>query len=334
MCRICFLQQSEWEDFFAPPGYQSFNESFSNYKGNQTYKVQSHISCVYVYNCQFASIRSTSITYNSYDSSLMLVEYSSFNNCYNYGNGGAIFFAYSGQCVLSCVCGYQCHCISWGQLCYCFVSDRQNFLNHMIDSSVAFTKDTGCSTLEFDHGNLTLKKVNSSNNYVFQLSGVYLYSPSTTSYIIFSSFSNNTASSDRCIGCYWKSFEIIGTNIIENKQKTNASGIIYSMKCNLLLKECCVLGNTPCENIFYNDSGNFPICDNCSIDEYQNTSTVTFIKKPDSFFINSYHYLLLDGCNPKHKNATRHFENIMSKALFYLTQFFKALLFFSFYGDT
>ena len=96
------------------------------------------------------------ISYSSSSDSKLLVEYSFFNGCNCTLYGGAIFFAYEGQCVLSFVCGVKCNTGKdcFGQFGYMFASSG-DYKNYIFDSSVALSKDPSSSqvaTLDHERG--------------------------------------------------------------------------------------------------------------------------------------------------------------------------------------
>ena len=115
------------------------------------------------------------------DESKLLIEHSTFLECSSTGYGGAIYFGSSSQCVLSSVCGIKCNAdkYQYGQFCYLKVTNSENnyenYKNHIIDSSVAFTELKTTSqfcTMYQGHGDVSCQGVNASNNKVKEMSGI------------------------------------------------------------------------------------------------------------------------------------------------------------------
>ena len=265
---------------------------------------QSFESNTWLYDCTFQGLTDRAIDFSSSSSSnKLLVEYSSFNTCSSSGDGGAIYFGTSGQCVLSSVCGVKCNTgnSQWGQFCYVWVSSGETNKNHIIDSSVTLTKQTNArSTLYHWNGDVSCKGVNVSNNQVYCFSGIYILNPSISS-ISFSSFRNNKASNYICLDFVSNTHQMTNTNIIENNQQSTSYGIIYASKSEVTMIHCSVFGNceTGSGSVFSVSSGSIT-CSNCSFGPNQQTKseeegTIDF-GTPSEPFINYYEFLELDEC--------------------------------------
>ena len=277
---------TEWTDFFDLKDDETIND-ITPVIVQEERNILSSYNNAYVHDCTFSQISGRgsggAICYTK--NSKLLVEYTSFNDCTSTGEGGAIYFGNSGQCVFSSVCGVKCTANQFGQFYLVWASRGQN-KNHIIDSSITLTEkkySDQCRILCHYCGNILCKGVNASNHKANKVSGIRIDNP-TICYISYSSFRNNTVVSEGCICCYSNQHYINNTNIIENEQ--SHGGLIYAYNSRISMTHCSIFGNKlGSGNIF---SG-YVSSINCSSDEQINGIS-------GKSFINCYEFLVLGSC--------------------------------------
>ena len=223
---------------------------------------------VYVHDCVFRDISSSvdgGALYCSSSVQRLLVEQSSFISCitsYTYGGG---MYSYSGQCVLSRICAFNCCSTrngdSFGQFAYI----NSNIQNNVNDSSITHTLKRGTYpryALCLERGNILCTSVNLTNNECYYRPALVCVQTSSISY---SSIVNNTANGGYgCILLWYYSHCIDTCNILNNYQESYIEATIYTNE-NLFIKDSCILGNN--KKVFYaSSSGNITIS-NCTIDD-------------------------------------------------------------------
>jgi hypothetical protein len=181
-------------------------------------------------------------------------------------------YSYSGQCVLSRICAFNCcstsNDYSWGQ----FAHINSNIKNNVNDSSITHTLKRGTEpryALHLQYGNILCTSVNLTNNECYSVPALCCYRTSSISY---SSIVNNTANPGYgCIRLEFSSHCIDTCNILNNYQGSNDyEGTIYSSG-NLFIKDSCILGNN--RRVFYAYSSVKITISNCTIDNDIFTST-------------------------------------------------------------
>jgi len=224
---------------------------------------------VYIHDCVFRDISSYSnggALYCSNNVQRLLVEQSSFISCitsYTYGGG---ICSYSGQCVLSRICAFNCcstyNGYSYGQFAY-INSTIQNNVN---DSSITHTLKRGkypWCTLRLDYGNILCPSINLTNNECYWYPALCCYRTSSISY---SSIVNNTANPGYgCIYLLSSSHCIDTCNILNNNQGSSSSSGTIETYANLFIKDSCILGNN--KRVFYASSSINITISNCTIDD-------------------------------------------------------------------
>jgi hypothetical protein len=289
--------RAAWNDYFTISNPKNLN--------SQTYSSRQTISDAYVYvlNCLFSSITSTSdggalcTTSTTY----LLIESTSFFSCRTSDDyGGAIYFSNTnnGQCVLYRVCGYDCYSTytdySNGQFAHLNVNNSLTSKNYVNCSSI-----TRCiNQISNSHGALSpyngkvyCTSINLSMNKCPYGSAVYSYpfsdSNSVTCSLTYSSFTDNTATVSICLYLYTYSanYEIKSCNIIRNIQGNLGSLGIIRTSGNMIIENSCILENKA-NTIFYESYSSCIITiSNCTVDstskygsvEIQNTVTKSFI---------------------------------------------------------
>ena len=283
-----------WEDFYGSTSYTKYKLSSS------TTNFASH---AYIFDSKFDSISATipgsAISYSSSSpENKLLIEYTTFLKCTTTDKGGAVFFAYNGQCVYSHVCGSGCYSSDLtGNFDYIEVDAIENYKNYIFSSSICFSRPANDIDRTLCHysGHIILDNSNISHNTGGGSSGIYS-SPTTKEEISFTTFSNNTGHYDTSIYLYEKNMDYTmkTCNIIYNNQ---LKGSIIETKGSLIVTKTCILKNKAPTII---KSYTTFILDNCAIDF---SSTGTIINKPSSLFINGLNHFGTIGCQATYDNV-------------------------------
>jgi hypothetical protein len=300
-----------WEDYFTVTNPTKFNSQRFSLRQNPSN------SYVYVSNCLFISIASTSgnggalcctsVTY-------FLVESTSFFSCSTSGGyGGAIYFANgNGQSVLYEVCGYNCY-TTYTNPYYQFAEiqinnfvSSKNFGNYSSISCCVNVNSNPWHVLHFCYGNICCPSVNVSLNKCYgQL--IYYYpsvdSNSVTCSISYSSFANNSATQWTCI-LLWRNsakYEIKSCNILRNSQGTSSEGTITTYG-NLMIRDSCILENKA-NCIFYSYSSYAVTLSNCTVDSSSNNGYLTTQNTVTKSFILALNHMSTLNCKSEYDSV-------------------------------
>jgi hypothetical protein len=292
-----FLLHSKtaWNDYFTGTYSKFYNSQTPTSRQNPSE------SSVYVLNCLFSSISSSSnggalyITSATY----FLVESTSFFSCKTSAQyGGAIFFSNSGaQSVLYEVCSYDCCSTypsgsSYRQFAQINVKDTTSSKNYVNFSSI--TRSVNMNSDSYNnmglfYGKILCPSVNFSLNKC-TYNQFYCKPSADSSYVTcsftYSSFADNTAIRCSCIvfNSGNAKYEIKSCNILRNPQnELGTQGTIYA-NGNLMIEDSCIIANTA-TYIFYQSSSYTITLSNCTVDStsnnrnlnIQNTVTKSFI---------------------------------------------------------
>ena len=272
-----FLRQIEaWETYY--PKSEGFKEGseFQNINEASRNIIEKKSNC-YVHNCNFIKSTSCSIYFKQTSVSngaTLLVEFCSFFQIRNSGNGAAIYFFNQGHCAIALVCASKCWTTVMGQFAYVYVTSRSSNKNQIIDSSITLTyQPSSFDTLYIQNGDVIFRGVSVSNNVVCRMTSFYIYNAFSCS-ISFSSFSRNNATEYTCLSFSQKSHVIKSSNIIENSQNSDFRALVHSSGSLTQFKECCFLGNQLIKGkMFETDEDSSITCLNCTIGYDQQSTT-------------------------------------------------------------
>jgi hypothetical protein len=275
-------------------------------------RIDTSTSNVYVHNCVFNGCTSSSNGGAILCSSSvlrLLVEQSSFISCKaSNRNGGAIYFynTASGECVLSRVCGFDCLTTNssggTGQLGYSYVKNNINSRNHFNDSSITHSLNgdrKSYDAFRLCNGNILCPSVNVTSIICYQYITLDCHPTSLGMCCLsYNSIVNNTASDFNIIWFSGSSspFYIDTCNVLNNKQTSSSSGIIFAQG-NLLIKDSCILGNSEEKTIFYAYTSSSITVSNCTFDNNRCVGNVTFINTIKSSFINPLSHIATERCD-------------------------------------
>jgi hypothetical protein len=303
-----------WNDFYNSQQPTPIN------KQKHTSRLSLSDASVYVSNCLFESITSTSnggalccsssVTY-------LLVESSSFFTCKTSGTGGAIYFANtnSGQSVLREVCGNNCCTTSSsdGQFTRIDVKNNATSKNYVNYSSITRCVNEGSSAwfmLCICNGKICCPSVNITMNKCGYRSGIY-YTPfsdsnSVTGSLSYSTFTDNTAAVHGCIRFEGAlNYEIKCCNILRNTQGSlNEHGTIIT-DYNLKIEDSCILENVA-NYIFFqsSSSSSYKITlSNCTVDKTTNNGYLTIQNKVTKSFILTLNHMSTQNCHAEYYSA-------------------------------
>ena len=240
-----------WDGYTENNMPKTENEDFYNNKtfDNQNKPIYITTRNVYVTNSIFIQCTNSGeggAVYYSKTSGKILVEFSTFGECYSTSSGGAIC-VYNSDCVMYCVCCYGCYATSTGQFIRNAWYDGLNYIN---SSSVCSSSSSGSRTMDINYGEQICTFVNISNNHVSERSAIHFDDSIFISYITYCSINSNYASMGYCVWLYVqgsKSYVIDKCNIINNEQHSTSYPVIYCWK-NTEIKNCCILNNKAINN--------------------------------------------------------------------------------------
>jgi predicted outer membrane repeat protein len=295
-----------WNDYFT--GSPTLIQT-KEYKTTQTLSGTS----VYVSNCLFSSITSTSYGGALYCTSVtyLLIESSTFFSCNTSSSkGGAIYFSNSaGQCVLYSVCGYDC-CTTYngyseGQFSRIYVNDGASSKNCVNYSSITRCVNDNSNSwyiLYPTYGKIYFPSVNISMNKCGYRSAIYCI-PTTDSNSIacslsYSSFVDNNATGYTCIRFDRENtkFEIKSCNILRNTQiSLNTEGTIYT-RGNLVINDSCILENKA-NSVFSVQSTHTITISNCTVDSTSNNGYLTIQNTVTKSFIHALNHMSTQNCH-------------------------------------
>ena len=182
----------------------------------------------------------------------MLVEYSTFYMCTSSGDGGAIYMATGGNCVIHKCCARQCYSASSsynGQFAIVYVTNSESNINKVNDSSIIYCQPSASNsyaTIYLRYGIISINIVNFSNNKCYYYSACwfrpYSSTSQTTCCIEYSSIRDNYATQYTCIYLSRSStkYDILQCNIINNTQSSSNYGLILNYG-QTTVSECTIL---------------------------------------------------------------------------------------------
>ena len=209
---------------------------------------------------------------------------------------------YNGNAVFNRICGYKCS--SSNNVCFSTIQGSSRTINTVHDSSVAYCVASSYYTMYHYYGCIDIKSVNLSHNKASSYSALTCRPSSTNggtygTNISYSSFSNNTASSQWCIYLRYsnsvaKQYEINNSNIIEN----SGDQTIYVYYGELTMRKTCMMNNKKATYYFYlRQSGVKCTLIDCSIDNTDKTGSGSLSRtgSTDSF-INGLTFISTGDC--------------------------------------
>jgi hypothetical protein len=300
--------RTAWNDYF--PSTSITNLSSQTHNSRQT----PSNTGVYVSNCLFASITSSSAGGALYcTSTYLLVESTSFFSCKTSSNRGAIYFSNSnnGQCVLHEVCGYDCcttnsNSIQFGTIYVYNSVSSKNYVNY---SSISRCVNVNAwYTLELGNGNICCPSVNMSMNKCYGRP-IYCYpvssSNSVTCSFIYSSFADNYATQHTCLFLWTNGakYETKSCNIIRNTQPLgNGEGTIAAIG-DLFIDDSCILENKATYTFYQGNSNCRIIISNNTVDSTSNNGYFMIRNTATKSFIHALNHMSTRNCHSEYDYA-------------------------------
>jgi hypothetical protein len=279
-------------------------------------EIQTPSETVYILNCLFISITSTSAGGALYCNSVtcLLVESTSFFSCKANGRGGAIYFhnISSGQSVYYEVCAYDCCSTGglFGQFSYNILYDdpsTKNYINYSSIVRCGTVISNPAATIDHHRGTHCYLSVNMSMNKCYDRSGISDSSSNSNSFacsISYSSFTDNIATSHNCIQLRsdGAKYEIKNCNIIRNKQgDLGTQGTIYT--CGITnIENSCILENKA-TYIFRQYSSYAITLSNCTVDSTSSNGYLTTRNTVTKSFIHALNHMSTQNCHSEYDSA-------------------------------
>jgi hypothetical protein len=302
-----------WDDYFSGTSIET------TLSGEHKTRQNPSASSVYVLNCLFNGCTSGSNGGALYCTSVtsLLIESSSFFSCKTSSSHyGAIQFTNSnGQCVLYCVCGYDCcstrEDISYCQFTYVQVNNgasSKNYVNYSSISRCVNGRSDSNFILFLNNGKIYCPSVNMSMNKCQYYSAIYcnpfLDSSSVTHSLSYSSFVDNNAFGYNCLyfGRGDAKYEIKCCNILRNTQGTNTWGMIYSPG-NLFIDDSCILENTAACIFYLTSSSYSTTLSNCTVDKTTTNQNLITRDTVTKSFILGLNHMSTQNCNSEYDSV-------------------------------
>ena len=200
----------------------------------------------------------------------LLIEETYILSCSAQSQGGGIFMR-NGNGILSKVCGISCTAINSRSFSSFDFTSNQQTINKIFLTTVSYCntiESVNGLTLRHLYGNPVCNSLNSSFNECYRCSALYIQSSSNCQIeISFSSFTNNIATSSRCIESRVASSTTINScNIISNSQVDTNFGLLY-FDSDAEFHNISILGNKG-KPIFETKSGQIELI-YCTIEDNQ-----------------------------------------------------------------
>ena len=293
--------QKAWNDYYSTINVPSDSNIYSGLtfdSNNNTLTLAS--GYYYVFNCYFSNMtaeRGAAILYNGGSNNYLLVEKCSLYYCkatvYTPG-----IRASDGNCIVAYVCGQHGYSDNSDGFCTIYSS----LISSVLYSSISHCKARYLYTMVHYYGHINITSMNLSHNESKERCGLYC-GPNKIdektkhgSDVLFSSFENNTATTQHCIivsnyhGGSTITHEIKNCNIIENN---STKTILCKGKTDII--SSFILGNKdPC---FYTDDSNtFITLYNCSVDNIEETGVGTLTSYGSATFIHYLTFISTGSC--------------------------------------
>jgi hypothetical protein len=295
--------RTAWDYFYTgSPSVIQSNVYTTRTKPTSTY--------THILGCVFRSITSTDNGGALYCTvSWLLVESTSFFLCSTSASGGAIYFSGS-QCVLHEVCGNDC-CTTGGtsyQFAYTNVQSSVSNKNYLNYSTVAHCLNENTNayyTIYHGWGRNLCLSLNMSMNKCYSRSGIHSVptdvSKSITGSLLYSSFTDNNATHNICIG-FWRAnanCEIKSCNILRNTQVSFGSSGTITPCGNLDIGYSCILENNA-RYVFYQPNTYTITISKCTVNTFSNNGYLTIQNTVKRSFIHALNHISTHNCDAEY----------------------------------
>lgn len=305
---------SEWSDYYTDP----YNYTYQHETYNDS-EISVSSASYYIVHCIFANFTSTSLYFDSTDSSTkLLIEDTSFFSCSTSGDGGCLYFFNSGQVAQSRIFDSNCYASDNGQHSQTYVSGAQNCV---LDST--FDR---CGSLYSNYniflmsgGNMTFRDLNITNCYC---TGRVCYEFTDTSSDVYLNYSNiyNNSRNDVYSLTYHEAGEgfvvyITYMNIVENQGPNSEYGLMWAASDCYVDYNNYIHNNVPI--YFYADSGSTMRVSNTYFDLNTTSGTVIFEGRESSVLsILSFQYSAIQTPGPKINTEDEKYVNNKENLIF------------------
>ena len=293
-----------WDAF-----YTSAAPSPSKYIDNTRHSLSCNVYVLNSYFGEYTTSSSGGSIYISNTSALVLIEETSFYKITSSSYAIALHMEKVKSVVYNKVCGCMCKSTktstdNWGCFDRIYVVDSINNINNIYESSICYTeREKGYATLWHCCGTILINTANVSNNKCMQSSAIRIQSfeksGTITSNFSYTSFTNNTASTDYyCVLIAGKvTAEMKACNVVYNYQKQSYYGLI-STEGQLTITNSSILKNDS-PVTFQSTSSSFLLVTGCIVDYYATSGPVSIEKAAVTSFINAIFLSETGNCEAK-----------------------------------
>lgn len=201
-------------------------------------------SKIYVYQCIFQNFTDGAISISGNSNLFFMHSNCFFTNCSKPSNGGAVYFSCQSHIVQHRCCTTNSY-VKSDEGCQSDTevgSGTQN-KNYFIECAVSLGKhESSAASFICRSGNIFVSYTNSSSNYMYKNSGIYVRSGNANSSVNFSTMACNHAVISLCLdhslGTVYRDFMNI---MINNTQDTTKHGCEYT-EALCIVEKCTILG--------------------------------------------------------------------------------------------
>lgn len=268
--KLVFMRNSAWTDYFST-GIQYLYQG-----GNQSISISMY--SVYILECAFSKIASTSIYYTrTSDSTCFLLEDSTFYYCHSNNYGGCLYYYPYGQCVQHRVVNEGSFTPTNGQHAYVFATKNQNYVQSST-FNLCGSSTSQYNILLLEYGNIMLTDLNITNSYCVGRVCYEFGNTLSDSYLKYSNVRNNSRNNHYSLtfhgagagfSCY-----VEYMNIIENAGPQSIYGLMYSSNNAYIIYNNYISNDVP---IYFNaDEGSTMYVIKCYFDSSTTNGSVIF----------------------------------------------------------
>lgn len=232
---------------------------------------------LYVYDSSFIDDRDGAISVTK-DGVQFLHSSCIFDKCYRSTKGGAIYFECKSSIVQRRFRSTNASTDESGFHSFTDLVEKSNNDNLIEESTICLcSNEEKSSTIFADYGKVGISSSNITKNNVEYYSGFDSFYATNLGNISFSTFEDNHAKEDHCLGHGESTYRYFCCNMINNSQDSTSYGVFYINSGEFIIENSVICGDYGNGNSFYcyysNDK--FTIV-NCNIDPFSTGNLGTY----------------------------------------------------------
>lgn len=255
--------------------YYNKNDETTNYYQCTNCSVSQEDKKIFVSECSFISVKNSAIRIDN-KTLEFLHSFCFFDSCSNnnHQNGGAIYFSCNGSIVQHRFCSVNASVSNWIDGIHSYtdlLEENSSNINYIVESCISYCGyENQLSSIRMSKGISGIFSTNISQNNIHAYSSFFIESPSGCCVINFSTFENNHANRDSCLGYGYGKFHNFLCNIVNNSQENTENGCICNFDSKIIIENCSVLGDYGKGRPFYIEGETSKlIMTNCNLDKLE-----------------------------------------------------------------